>query len=91
MVKVEDPVILEESARDEYEHPLSQKSCSDGCTIYLSRNDFGISHKTTGIIQISDFDLSVRGYRPNKGCIQAEVYRAPGVILGASYSHSADI
>lgn len=54
MIKVEDPVILEESARDEYEHPLPQKSCSDGRTIYLSRNDFGISDETTGIIQFTD-------------------------------------
>ncbi|KAJ5469927.1 hypothetical protein N7530_007284 [Penicillium desertorum] len=75
MIKVEDPSILENSARDEYEHPLPQKSCSDGRTIYLSRNDFGISDKITGIIQITDFDLSVRGDRPNTGF----------------YSYSADI
>ncbi|KAL3482074.1 kinase-like protein [Aspergillus californicus] len=91
MIKVEDPSILEESARDEYEHPLPQKSCSDDRTIYLSRNDFGISEKTTGIIQITDFDLSVRGDKPNRGCIQAEIYRAPEVILDAGYSYSADI
>ena len=91
MIKVEDPSILENSARDEYEHPLPQKSCSDGRTIYLSRNDFGISDKITGIIQITDFDLSVRGDRPNTGCIQAEIYRAPEVILDAVYSYSADI
>ncbi|KAJ5415840.1 hypothetical protein N7465_004535 [Penicillium sp. CMV-2018d] len=91
MIKVEDPSVLEESARDEYEHPLPQKSCSDGRTIYLSRNDFGISEKTTGIIQITDFDLSVRGDKPNRGCIQAEIYRAPEVILDAGYSYSADI
>ncbi|KOS37444.1 hypothetical protein ACN38_g11771, partial [Penicillium nordicum] len=60
MIKVEDPSILEGSARDEYQHPLPQKSCSDGRTIYLSRNDFGISQETTGIIQITDFDLSCR-------------------------------
>lgn len=91
MIKVEDPVILEESARDEYDHPLPQKRCSDGRTIYLSRNDFGITDKTTGIIQITDFDLSVRGDRPNRGRIQAEVYRSPEVLLGAGYSYSADI
>lgn len=34
----------------------------------------------TGIIQIMDFDISVRGKRPHNGCIQAEVYRAPEVI-----------
>ena len=91
MIKVEDPSILEESARDEYKKPLPQKSYSDGRTIYLSRNDFGISEKTTGIIQIIDVDLSVHGDRPNKGCIQAEIYRAPEIILDAGYSYSADI
>lgn len=74
--------------REKYEPPLPQKSC---CTIYLSRNDFGISDKTTGIVQITGFDLSVCGDRPNRGCIQAEVYRAPEVILDAGYSYSADI
>ncbi|PYI03624.1 kinase-like protein [Aspergillus sclerotiicarbonarius CBS 121057] len=91
MIKVEDPSILEASARDEHEHPLPQKECSDGRTIYLSRNNFGISQKTTGIIQITDFDLAVRGDMPNKGCIQAEIYRAPEVILDGGYSYSADI
>ncbi|KAK1147188.1 hypothetical protein N8T08_001927 [Aspergillus melleus] len=91
MIKVEDPSILEESARDEQEHHLPQRVCSDGRTIYLSRNNFGISDKTTGIIQLTDFDLSVRGDRPNSGCIQAEIYRAPEVILDAGYSYSAGI
>lgn len=91
MIKVEDPSILETSARDEHDNPLPQKACSDNRTIYISRNDFGISEKTTGIIQITDFDLSVRGDRPNKGCIQVEIYRAPEVILDAGYSYSADI
>lgn len=91
MIKVEDPSILEESASDEHSHPLPQKTCSDGRTIYLSRNNLGVAKKVTGIIQITDFDLSVRGHRPNKGCIQAEIYRAPEVILAAGYSYSADI
>lgn len=38
-----------------------------------------------------DFDQSVHGDRPNSGFIQAEVYRAPEVILDACYSYSADI
>ena len=91
MVKVEDLSLLEESARDGYEHPLPQKTNSDGRTIYLSRNDYGLPLKTTGIIQITDYDLSVSGNRENDGCIQAEIYRAPDVILDAGYSYSADI
>ena len=91
MIKVEDPSILEESTRDEYQYPLPQKDCSDARTIYLSRNNFGLSEKPTGIIQITGFDLSVCGDQPNSGCIQAEIYRAPEVILDAGYSYSADI
>ncbi|OAX78444.1 CMGC/SRPK protein kinase [Emergomyces africanus] len=59
MVKIEDPSILEEAVRDEFENPLPRKS--------------------------------VRGDKPNSGCIQAEVYRPPEVILDAGYSYSADI
>jgi len=91
MIKVEDLSILEESASDEHKYPLPQKVCSDGRTIYLSRNNLGTLRKPTGIIQITDFDLSVRGDRPNNGCIQVEIYRAPEVILDAGYSYSADI
>jgi serine/threonine-protein kinase SRPK3 len=38
------------------------------------------------MIQITEFDLSVRGDRLNRGCIQAEMHRAPEVILDAGYS-----
>lgn len=93
MVKIEDPSILEESAKDEYKHPLPQKVYPDGHTIYLSRNNFGSFRRTTGVINITDFDLSVRGDsdEPNSGCVQAEVYRAPEIIVDAGYSYSADI
>ncbi|KAB8253526.1 kinase-like domain-containing protein [Aspergillus pseudonomiae] len=66
-VKIEDLPILDESAKDEHQNPLPQKVCSDGRTIY----------RTTGIITITNVDLSVYGDRPNSGRIQAEIYRAP--------------
>ena len=91
MVKIEDPSILAKDAEDEYKNPLPQKTYQDGRTIYLSRNNYGLTSKTTGMTQITDFDLSVRGDRPNFGCIQAEIYRAPEVFLDAGYSYSADI
>jgi serine/threonine-protein kinase SRPK3 len=90
MVKIEDPSILERDARDEYDHPLPQKH-ADGRTIYLSRNNYGQLSVPTGIVQIVDFDLSVLGDMPRSGCIQAEIYRAPEVILDAGYTYSADI
>jgi serine/threonine-protein kinase SRPK3 len=91
MVKIEDPSILEESARDEFENPLPQKTFSDGRTIYLARNNYGPPRDVTGLVRIGDFDQSVRGDKVNSGCIQAEVYRPPEVILDAGYSYSADI
>ncbi|EEH04793.1 protein kinase [Histoplasma capsulatum G186AR] len=91
MVKLEDPSLLEEAAADEFKNPLPQKVYPDGRTIYLARNNYGPPRSTTGIIRIVDFDQSVRGDKPNSGCIQAEVYRPPEVILDAGYSYSADI
>ena len=91
MVKIEDPSILDIDARSELQNPLPQKHYEDGRTIYLSRNNYGQPHTTAGIIRITDFDLAVRGDVPHKGCIQAEVYRAPEVIINAGYTYSADI
>lgn len=88
---MEDQSLLEKAARDEFKNPLRQKIYPDGRTIYLSRNNFGPPQRATGIVRIVGFDQSVRGDKANSGCIQAEVYRAPEVILDAGYSYSADI
>lgn len=90
MVKIDDPSILERDARDEYDHPLPQKHV-DGRIIYRSRNNYGDLSAPTGVVQIIDFDLSVLGNIPQNGCIQAEIYRAPKVILDAGYIYSAEI
>lgn len=91
MVKLEDDSILSNSARHEYEKPLPQKVCEDGRTIYITRNNFGAPRGPIGVIRITDFDCAVRGDQPNSGCIQAEIYRAPEVIVDAGFSYSADI
>ncbi|KAI8673051.1 Protein kinase domain-containing protein [Fusarium sp. Ph1] len=92
MVKIEDPAIVDRDVKDEFDNPLPQKYI-DGRTIYLSRNNYGPLAKPTGIIQIVDFDFSVRTTpgQIHPGAIQAEIYRAPEVILNAGYTHSADI
>ncbi|KAF5018891.1 hypothetical protein F66182_9110 [Fusarium sp. NRRL 66182] len=92
MVKIEDASILERDAQDEFDNPLPQKHM-DARTIYLSRNNYGPFSIPAGIIQIVDFDLSVRT-KPGQvhtGAIQGEMYRAPEVILDAGYTYSADI
>ncbi|WPH03034.1 kinase-like protein [Acrodontium crateriforme] len=90
MVRIEDPAIFERDARAEYSDPLPQKHV-DGRIIYLSRNNYGAPSGPTGIVQIVDFDRSVSGTKAQSGCIQADTYRAPEVILDAGYTYSADI
>ncbi|GES66813.1 related to dis1-suppressing protein kinase dsk1 [Aspergillus terreus] len=91
MVRLEDSAILSQDARDEFENPLPQKHCDDGRIIYLSRNNYGPLKDIVGLVEITDFDLAVHGDSPQDGCIQAEVYRAPEVILDRGYTYSADI
>ncbi|EAU29341.1 predicted protein [Aspergillus terreus NIH2624] len=91
MVRLEDPELLSRYARDEFENPLPQKHCDDGRIIYLSRNTYGPLKDILGLVEITDFDLAVHGDSPQDGCILAEVYRAPEVILDRGYTYSADI
>ncbi|KAJ5139331.1 uncharacterized protein N7515_004179 [Penicillium bovifimosum] len=74
-----------------FETPLPQKHCSDGRIIYLSRKDYGPLKDIIGLIEVVDFDIAVQGDNLQDGCIQAEVYRAPEVILDRGYTYSADI
>jgi serine/threonine-protein kinase SRPK3 len=90
MVRLQDKSILERDAHDEFDNPLPQKKYADR-TIYLSRNNYGQPTSITGIISIVDFGLSVTGDGPHNGCIQAEPYRAPEVILDAGWTYSSDI
>lgn len=90
MIRLEDVSILEQDAKDEYTNPLPQKQI-DERTIYLSRNNYGKLRRPTGMIAITDFDLSVTGDVPRAGSIQVDIFRAPEVILGAGYTYAADI
>jgi serine/threonine protein kinase len=93
MVKAEDVSIFQRDAQDEFDYPLPQKRIDDTRTIYLYRNNYGRLVAGDGIIQIVDFDLSVRS-KPGQihtGAIQGEIYRAPEVILDADHSYPADI
>ena len=91
MVRLEDLELLFQDARDEFENPLPQKHCNDGRIIYLSRKGYGPLKDIIGLIEVVDFDLAVQGDVFRDGCIQAEVYRAPEVILDDGYTYSADI
>ncbi|KAH9818206.1 dis1-suppressing protein kinase dsk1 [Teratosphaeria destructans] len=90
MIKLEDDTILDRDAQKEHCSPLPQEHI-DGRIIYLARNNYGKLARPTGTIQIVDFDRSVFGNVAHSGPIQAEVYRAPEVIVDAGYSYPADI
>ncbi|OAL70383.1 hypothetical protein A7D00_5349 [Trichophyton violaceum] len=64
-----------------------------GASYIALAGNLGPLKRITGLIEILDFDLAVRGDGPvnHDGCIQAEVYRAPEVVLDKGYSYSADI
>lgn len=91
MVEPENSSIFEPEVQSEYHQPLPQKTGTDGRTLYFSRSDFGATVGVTGWVELTDFGYSVLGTSPQSGPIQAEVYRAPEVILDAGYSYSADI
>ncbi|CAG8051857.1 unnamed protein product [Penicillium salamii] len=86
-----DHSVLDGVVRDEIEDPLPQK-ISDDRTIYLSRNDFGFQASNLGRPVITDFGLSVCGDKaPHNHPIQPNGFRAPEVIIGASWDYSVDI
>lgn len=87
MVRIENVPIL---AKDEYDNPLPQAHTDDHI-IYLSRNNYGPSVIATGIVNITDFDHYKPGNVTQTKDIQAEIYRAPEVILGAGYTYAVDI
>lgn len=91
MVRLEDRDLLSQDAHDEFKFPLLQKHCNDGRIIYRSRKGYGPLKDIIGLIEVVDFDLAARGDVFQDGCIQAEVYRAPEVILDRGYTYSADI
>ena len=90
MVRLENKDHPAYSAMDEYINPLPQKVLDDRL-IYLSRNEYGPLETPIAGIEIVDFGHSVLGDASNSGCIQAEPYRAPEVIVDAGYNYGADI
>ncbi|KAI3092197.1 hypothetical protein CBS147333_10251 [Penicillium roqueforti] len=91
LMALRDHCVLDAVVQDEIEDPLPQKILKDR-TIYLSRNNFGLQVGNLGRPVITDFGLSVRGDEgPHNHPIQPNGFRAPEVIIGASWNYSADI
>ncbi|PMD34189.1 CMGC protein kinase [Hyaloscypha variabilis F] len=88
----EHPSVLEDFVQKQAENPMPRK-IKDGRSIYLSHNDFG-PPKSFGILpKIADFGLaqSGEGSEPLMHPIQPPLFHAPEVLLGTSWTYSADI
>ena len=84
--------MLEEFWEQQTENPMPRK-IKDRRSIYLSHNDFG-PPKSFGILpKIADFGLaqSGEGSEPLMHPIQPPLFHAPEVLLGTSWTYSADI
>ncbi|KAI9746888.1 MAG: hypothetical protein M4579_007567, partial [Chaenotheca gracillima] len=69
------------------------RKVKDGRSIYLSHNDFGPPQSFRILPKIADFGLaqSGEGSEPLMHPIQPPIFHAPEVLLGTSWTYSADI
>ncbi|XMA15014.1 hypothetical protein WAI453_007805 [Rhynchosporium graminicola] len=88
----EHPSVIEDFVRKQAENPMPRK-IRDGRTIYRSHNDFGPPQSFGILPKIADFGLAQSGEvsEPLMHPIQPPLYHAPEVLLGTSWTYSADI
>ena len=90
LVRFENDGVLEEFVEHHRRNPPPQHNRQDGHVVCESQGDFGTLRDLLLLPVISDFDQAVpAGVHPQP--VQGHCYRAPEVILGAGWSHSADI
>ncbi|MCJ1253125.1 hypothetical protein MMC24_000932 [Lignoscripta atroalba] len=92
LVRFEHPSVIEDFVQEQAENPMPRKF-KDGRSIYLSHNDFGRLRSFRILPIIADFGLaqSGDGSEPLRHPIQPPVFNAPEVLLGTSWTYSADI
>ncbi|KMP07488.1 hypothetical protein CIHG_00348 [Coccidioides immitis H538.4] len=88
----EDSGVLESYARQQESNPAPFWD-DGGRPVFQSRPDFGHLRKGVGLVQISDFSAAVFGNvpKPHNHDIQPQPFRAPEVLLKATWTYSADI
>lgn len=88
----EHPFVIEDFVRKQADNPMPRK-VKDGRSIYLSQNDFGPPRSFGILPKIADFGLaqSGEGPEPLMHPIQPPLFHAPEVLLGTSWTYSADI
>ena len=92
LVGFEHPSVLEEYVEKQAKNPMPRK-IKDGRSIYLSHNDFGQMKSFRVLPKIADFGLAQPGdsSEPLRFPIQPPLFHAPEVLLGTSWTYSADI
>ncbi|KAI9857138.1 MAG: hypothetical protein M1813_008629 [Trichoglossum hirsutum] len=88
----EHPSVIEDFVQKQAENPMPRK-IKDGRSIYLSYNDFGPPKSFRILPKIADFGLaqSGEGSEPLIHPIQPSLFHTPEVLLGTSWTYSADI
>lgn len=92
MVGFEDPSVIEDFVQKQAGNPMPRK-IKDGRSVYLSQNDFGPLKSFRVLPKIADFGLAELGDGPEllRHPIQPALFHAPEVLLGVSWTYSADI
>lgn len=89
MFGIADDSVLSEFENNELQYPCPRKELPDGRIIYTSRELR--MPKPLGAPILCDFGSAVMGDEEHSEDIQPDIYRAPEVILQASWSYSVDI
>jgi len=92
LVGFEHPSVIEDFVQKQAQNPMPRKT-KDGRSIYLSHNDFGPMKSLRVLPKIVDFGLAQSGKssEPLRYPIQPPLFHAPEVLLGTSWTYSADI
>ena len=92
LVGFEDPSVIQTLVREAAENPMPRK-IKDGRLIHQSYTDFGQPKRWRMLPMIADFGLAQAGDGPEPLTYptQPPIFRAPEVLLGISWTYSADI
>ncbi|EPE26262.1 Protein kinase-like (PK-like) [Glarea lozoyensis ATCC 20868] len=92
LVDLENESVLEDFVQQQKQSYLPRHVTDDGHSTYLSQSDFGPLRDYFILPEIADLDLAQFGEGLARiHPVQPHRYRAPEVILGTTWSYSADI
>ncbi|KAJ5642708.1 kinase-like protein [Penicillium lividum] len=89
MFGIKDGSVFTDFEENELQNPVPRKEVTNGRTIYMSQ-ELKIPKEVSSPV-LCDFGSAVQGDQYHTIFIQPQIYRAPEVILGVSWTFSADI